>query len=79
MYNVNIESLLTRLLLMSKSDMWCADKKADYDVVVKNVTINPDPVVSGDEMEIKVPAYTGLRGLHSSKFAVLVCIFFGFM
>jgi len=28
-------------------------------VVVKNVTINPDPVVSGEEMTFIVPAYTG--------------------
>lgn len=41
------------------SDWQLCDKHANYDVVVKNVTINPDPVVSGEEMTFIVPAYTG--------------------
>lgn len=40
------------------SEWHLCDKRANYDVVVRNVTINPDPVVSGEEMTIIVPAYT---------------------
>ncbi|KAG0586263.1 hypothetical protein KC19_2G076900 [Ceratodon purpureus] len=40
------------------SDWHVCDRHANYDILVKNVTINPDPVVSGEEMTFMVPAYT---------------------
>lgn len=51
--------ILASVLMAKFGKIWCADKHANYDVVVKNVTINPDPVVSGEEMTFTVPAYTG--------------------
>jgi len=40
------------------SDWQLCDEHANYDIMVKNVSINPDPVVSGEEMTFVVPAYS---------------------
>ena len=54
-----VKMLVVATVLMAKLVMGCADRHANYDIRVENVTINPDPVVSGQEMTFTVPAYTG--------------------
>nr|XP_024385765.1 putative phosphatidylglycerol/phosphatidylinositol transfer protein DDB_G0278295 [Physcomitrium patens]PNR46598.1 hypothetical protein PHYPA_013717 [Physcomitrium patens] len=40
------------------SDWKLCDSHANYDVVLKNVSVSPDPVISGEDVTFIVPAYT---------------------
>jgi len=53
-----VASLASLAIAAKPSDWHLCDKHANYAVVVKNVTISPDPVVSGEDATFIVPAYT---------------------
>ncbi|XP_074268108.1 uncharacterized protein LOC141591617 [Silene latifolia] len=56
--------------ILAKPIRYC-DKKGHYDVKVKGVVMNPDPVVSGEKAEFKISASSG-KSISGGKVSINV-------